>query len=123
MPMDQLLREPDYQKLRSKLSSISHYNGTIVHCVKRWLLERDDLRDKIKLFGAPFEADAQCVSLEKQGVVDAILSNDSDMVFHGAQLMYSGYNNRKKRTDKIAKFIAPLRTKLCQHSATKNVRR
>ena len=35
------------------------------------------LDKKVFLFGTPFEADAQLVQLEQQGVVDAIITDDS----------------------------------------------
>ena len=70
------------------------YNGEIIYCVQKWLQQRPKLRKNILLFGAPFEAQAQCVHLEKQCIVDAILSSDSDMVCHGARVLYSGYNTK-----------------------------
>ena len=79
-------------ELGKMLSMANHYNGVIVHCVKTWLGRRPNLEGKVILFGAPFEAEAQCVYLERCNIVDGILSSDSDIVFHGAERMYSGYN-------------------------------
>ena len=71
---------------------ISRYHGTVVYCVRTWLEQRPDLHNSIKLFGAPFEAEAQCVHLEKHGLADGIISADSDILFHGGVHFYSGYN-------------------------------
>ena len=36
-------------------------------------------QSKMMVFGAPFEADAQLVKLEQQGLVDCILTGDGDV--------------------------------------------
>ena len=47
----------------------------VIFWVKEWVCVRK-LGRKIFFFGAPFEADAQLVQLERQGVVDAIITDD-----------------------------------------------
>ena len=50
------------------------------------------------LFGAPFEADAQLVYLERAGFTHGTLTNDSDIYFlEGSRNMYSGFNTRSTR--------------------------
>ena len=83
--------------LNKLLVSASHYNGTIIYYVKQWLASKSGMQHKIKLFGAPFEAEAQCTYLENAGIADGVLSSDSDMVFHGVQTLYSGLNTRTSR--------------------------
>lgn len=45
---------------------------------------------------APYEADSQMVFLEKTGVVDAILSEDSDLLVFGAQKLLTKYNDKSQ---------------------------
>jgi len=61
-------------------------------------MTQEDVAKRIMLFGALFEAEAHIyiyVYQEKCDLVNGILSSDSDMVFHGAQRLCSGYNIRK----------------------------
>ena len=93
----------NHVELAKKLAKACHYNGVIVFYVLQWYEKRKtQLGDLVKVFGAPFEAEAQCVYLEKVGLADGILSSDSDMCVHGAQRLYSGYNTRSKSTSKKA---------------------
>ena len=50
-------------------------------------------RDLLKLFGIPYleaptEAGAQCAFLNKEGVVDGVITEDSDAFFFGARTVY-----------------------------------
>ena len=47
---------------------------------------------KMMVFGAPCEADAQLNQLEKQGLMDVIVTEDMDNVLLGARLVQFGYN-------------------------------
>ena len=53
---------------------------TMVACVVRGLR-----RANVQYIIAPYEADAQLVYLERQGIIDAILSEDSDLLVFGAK--------------------------------------
>ena len=44
---------------------------------------------KIPFVVAPFEADSQMVYLEKRGIVDGIISEDSDLIIFGCQKLYT----------------------------------
>lgn len=85
----------------------------MVDCgVRIWLEQRPDLRNNIKLFGAPFEAEAQCVQLEKHGLVDETISRDSDIIFHGGVQFYSGYNTCT--SNGLVKYCDRLKIQLIQ---------
>jgi len=56
-----------------------------------WMKEED-----IECVGSLEEADMQCVKLEKDGVVDGIITEDSDMFALGAENLYCKLNRRKK---------------------------
>ena len=53
---------------------------TMVACVVRELRKAN-----VQYIIAPYEADAQLVYLERQGIIDAILSEDSDLLVFGAK--------------------------------------
>jgi DNA excision repair protein ERCC-5 len=53
----------------------------------------DDVRDVLQLLGVPWvmapeEAEAQCCFLERMGLVDAVVSDDSDCFCFGAKTLY-----------------------------------
>ncbi|CDK26816.1 unnamed protein product [Kuraishia capsulata CBS 1993] len=55
----------------------------------------DVLNDKgIKYVVAPYEADSQMVHLEKLGIVDGIISEDSDLLVFGCKLLITKLNDK-----------------------------
>ena len=83
-----------YQQLESALKKLVRIDGDVLYWVKEWVKEKHE--EDIFLFDAPFEADAQMVMLEREGLVDAILSCDSDVWFLGGTNIIKGYRSRKK---------------------------
>ena len=45
---------------------------------------------------APFEAEWQCVCLERMNLVDAVMSSDGDCITHGASKSHHGWNFVKR---------------------------
>jgi len=65
------------------------------------------LGKKMMVLGAPFEADAQLVKLQKQSLIDCILTQDGDTMLLGATLIQFGksflavISHRRIHTDHI----------------------
>ena len=57
--------------------------GDVLYWVKKWVTARE-LNGKVFFFGAPYETDAQLVQLERQGIVDGIITGDGEWVRTGA---------------------------------------
>ena len=60
---------------QSSLQELMCIDGDILFWVKQWVITRK-LQQKVLHCGAPFEADAQLVQLERQGIVDGIVTDD-----------------------------------------------
>lgn len=77
----------DWKELRKSLDRArhdsAHYDIVLYALVKEWVLARG-YEAHVLTVCAPFEADAQMVSLQQQGLVDKILSEDSDIAHLGA---------------------------------------
>jgi 5'-3' exonuclease len=62
---------------------------------------REDVMQLLDLFGvpyivAPMEAEAQCAELEKLGLVDGVITDDSDAFVFGSQTVYKNIFDDKK---------------------------
>ena len=69
-------------------------NGDLIFQMLKWIAMMRKRKCKMMAFGAPFEADAQLVQLEQQGLVDCILTGDGDVILLGGQNVQFGYNTR-----------------------------
>ncbi|KAI3637862.1 hypothetical protein MIR68_004511 [Amoeboaphelidium protococcarum] len=67
-----------------------------------------EVQELLNLFGVPFliapgEAEAQCVQLQKIGLVDGIISDDSDVFAFGATKVYRNFYNQAKFLEYFSK--------------------
>ena len=84
----------EYDAAMAKLTRV---DGHVVRAFCDWARTRLPERS-FRLFGDPFEADAQLAYLENTGFTNGTLSNDSDIYFYeGSKNIFSGFNTRSIR--------------------------
>ena len=75
------MRERDeartYEGLERALKMLVCIDADVLYWVKKWVTVRK-LKDKVFFFGAPYETDAQLVQLEREGIVDGIITDDGE---------------------------------------------
>ena len=69
-------------------------NGDLVWQFLKWVKSMRQRGCAMMVFGAPYEADAQLVQLEKQGLVNVIVTEDIDTVLLGGRMVQFGFNKR-----------------------------
>ena len=84
----------EFDKAMAKLATV---NGHLIKAFCDWVRSKLP-RCRYRLFGAPFEADAQLVYFERIGLTDGTLSNDTDIFFYEeSKNIFSGFNTRSTR--------------------------
>lgn len=89
----------EYKRLCSASASVREY---LIALMKKELYVR-----KIPFLCSPFEADWQCISLEKQGLCHGTISVDSDMAIQGSKLLIM-LNGKNKAWIIVQARIFPL---------------
>ena len=97
---DSNVGESDDDGNKNANNNNDHYNNNyhrfILHDIieqqKKSCLVREDVlfevkamaeRENFRVVGSPFEADSQLIALINQGIIDCVLTNDSDIPFQG----------------------------------------
>ena len=82
----ELFRKSDESGYLENLPSINHLKLLLI-------------RYKIDYLQAPGEAEAQCAWLQKHGIVDYVISNDSDALVFGATHIWRNFNRYEQDTN------------------------
>lgn len=69
-----------YQELERELKKLVTIDADMIYWIRQWVKDRY-YDNKVMMFGAPYEADAQMVQLERQGIVDGIITDDGSFVY------------------------------------------
>mmetsp|Transcript_22444 Transcript_22444/g.21592 ORF Transcript_22444/g.21592 Transcript_22444/m.21592 type:complete len:161 (+) Transcript_22444:276-758(+) len=67
---------------------------------------KHDLKELLRIVGvpfveAPFEAESQCAFMEMEGLVDGVITEDSDVLLFGARKVYRNIFDRNKFVEKF----------------------
>lgn len=84
------IKAEQYKKANQHFKARDHYArsaSVTPEMCKSWINVCKNY--KIPYIVAPFEADSQMVYLEKQGIVDGIISEDSDLIIFGCERLYT----------------------------------
>ena len=84
------LTDEDYCNSMKYIKLVASPNNEVLSLIIEWIISSN-----IWYFGSPFKAKWQCIYLEKIGIVDAIMSTDSDYIMHGVQKLYFNINFNK----------------------------
>ena len=77
---------------------------------------------RMMVFDAPCEADAQLNQLEKQELIDVVVTEDMDNVLLGARVVQFGYNSRGDANKKYFRHkFAPFQYKIEKTVTTVNL--
>ena len=93
--------------LHTPTTATASIDGDLVFQFVSWVGRMRSLGKKMMVLGAPFEADAQLVKLQKQSLIDCILTQDGDTMLLGATLIQfgksflAGISHRRMHTDHI----------------------
>jgi exonuclease 1 len=74
-----------YQELQKSVSVTPQMAKELIEAIKA-------MKGEVRYIVAPYEADAQLVYLESKGIIDGILSEDSDMLVYGAKRLVTKLN-------------------------------
>lgn len=95
--MDKLIREAEEEQVRLQKEARQAKQGTEEVTPEMYR----DVQELLTLFGIPYiiapqEAEAQCAFLQQAKLVDAVITDDSDVFLFGASLVYRNFFEDKK---------------------------
>jgi 5'-3' exonuclease len=86
-------------KLHKQLKLASAPDERCFETIRVYFLDND----KVMCLRAPFEADQQCVALQRNGLVRYIFSDDSDLFVVGGDLIFSKFKRKREVLEKKTK--------------------
>ena len=118
--MDKLIREAEEEQIRLQQEARQAKQGTEEVTPEMYR----DVQELLTLFGIPYiiapqEAEAQCAYLQQAKLVDAVITDDSDVFLFGATLVYRNFFQDKKyvevySTERIKKDLGIDRDRFIQ---------
>ena len=114
---DDVITGEELKKATAARMKMAHPTASDHAAVLEWMKA-----NSIEVYGSLFEADQQMIQLEKDGIVDGIISEDGDIIILGAQFVLGRRTRRggqpyykPYRRDTFMDDTNPFQSKVCQY--------
>mmetsp|Transcript_22307 Transcript_22307/g.36684 ORF Transcript_22307/g.36684 Transcript_22307/m.36684 type:complete len:659 (+) Transcript_22307:219-2195(+) len=115
---NQTISDEDLKTATAARMSMSHPTAIDYAAILKWMVD-----DGIEHYGSLYEADQQMIQLEKDGIVDGIISEDGDMIALGAKRLLckmsrkanGEYQFKLFERERFLDDSNPYQSKLCKY--------
>mmetsp|Transcript_22780 Transcript_22780/g.35232 ORF Transcript_22780/g.35232 Transcript_22780/m.35232 type:complete len:248 (-) Transcript_22780:217-960(-) len=112
------ISEEELKAATASRMSMSHPTAIDHAAIRKWMVEND-----IEHYGSIYEADQQLIQLEKDGIVDGIISEDGDEIALGAKRLLckmsrksnGDYQFKLFERERLLSVSNPYQSKLCKY--------